>query len=64
MNQGRRDSSDQVGGDLSEGEMEGARVPQWDCCYRVVLAGVCFWRVVVRGMIPLLGGGLVELFLA
>ena len=26
MNHGRRDSSDQVGGDLSEGEVEGARV--------------------------------------
>lgn len=26
MNHGKEESSDQVGGDLSEGEMEGARV--------------------------------------
>ena len=55
---GQGGSSDQVGGDLSEGEMEGG---YGDRSGIVVTVG--FWRVVVRGTIPLLGGGLVELFL-
>ena len=60
MNHGRKDSSDQVGGDLSEGEMEGG---YGDRSGIVVTVG--FWRVVVvRGMILLSGGGLVELFLS
>lgn len=55
MNHGKEELADRVGGDLSEGEMEGLGCPQWNCCYCVFLMG---------GDGDLLGSvGLVELFL-
>lgn len=47
MNQGRKDSSDQVSGDLSEGEMEGARVSAVGLLLPCVSGGVVVVVVVL-----------------